>query len=236
MKYIATFYIWLVGGLSFLFVFLFIILVHRFVKIEFIYKTLRNSFKFILSILFMKHKIIFEDEILEDKSYIFMPNHVSMMDVLITTAYFPVNMNAIEAQSHFSWPIYGKVAKIVGQIPINRKSPRDSIRSFQIAKERLKTGRSIIVFPEGTRSKGHKMNSFKTLPFKFAKETYSNIVPVALLGLEKISPEFHFWIRPTKVKIIFGKQITREQMNNLSAQELSDTVKSEIERMQKQYI
>ena len=235
MKYIATLYIWIVGGIFYLFIALFIILTHRFVKIEFLYDFLRTSSKIVLNILFVKTKVIYEEPLDLGETYIFMPNHVSLIDVLITTAYFPINMNAIEAHTHFTWFIYGKIIKIFGQIPINRHNARESIKSFEIAKARLKQGRSIIVFPEGTRSKTQEMNPFKTLPFKFAKNTDSILVPVALIGLERMSPERHFWIKPAKAKIIFGKQINSKQMQNYSAKELAEIVRTEIIRMHEQY-
>ncbi len=235
MKYIATLYIWLVGGIFYLFIAFFIILIHRFVKIEFLYNFLRTSSRIVLNILFVRTRVIYEQALDLNKTYIFMPNHVSLIDVLITTAYFPVNMNAIEAHTHFNWFIYGKIIKIFGQIPINRHNARQSIKSFEIAKERIKQGRSIIVFPEGTRSKTEQMNPFKTLPFKFAKNTDAILVPVALIGLERMSPERHFWIKPAKAKIVFGKQITKDQMKNYTAKELAELVRTEIIRMHEQY-
>ncbi len=235
MKFITTIYIWLVGGISYLLLFILIILLSPFFKPTQLFPFFRLWTNITLTILFLRPKIIYEQPIDKKRVYIFMPNHVSMLDVLLAGAFWPVFINAIEAKSHFKWFIYGKVIKIFGQIPIDRTSVRASIRSFKIAQERLKMGRSIIVFPEGHRSKGGEMQPFKKLPFKFAKDSGVDVVPVAFVGLEKISPEASIWIKPTKTKLVFGRHITAGEIEKMSIEELSDKTRSEIERMIKQY-
>jgi len=216
-------------------VFILIILIHPFVNINFLYKLLRFWSKNTLRILFVRTKIIYEEEIDKNGTYIFMPNHTSIIDVLLASAYWPVNINAIEAHKHFKWFLYGKIIRIFGQIPINRNSATGSLKSFEIAKERLKIKRSIIVFPEGTRSRNGELRAFKNLPFKFAKESNTTIVPVAMLGILKMSPENSFWIKPAKVTIVFGKQIKTEQINELKFTELREKVKNDIVRMKNKY-
>jgi 1-acyl-sn-glycerol-3-phosphate acyltransferase len=235
MKFLYTFYVWLLGGISYLIIFLLIILISPFFKPNQLFKLLQIWTRITLTLLLIRPKIIFEQEIDKSKAYIFMPNHVSMLDVLLAGAYWPIYINAIEAHTHFKWFIYGKVIKIFGQIPIDRTSVRASIKSFEIAKERIKMGRSIIVFPEGHRSKGGIMQPFKKLPFRFAKDAGVDIVPVAFVGLEKISPESSIWIKPAKFNIIFGKHITNSEIQHLDVDELKAKTRQEIERLIVQY-
>lgn len=235
MKYIFSIYIWLFGALGYLLIFIGIFILNIFVKKDFLYSYLRFTSKVLLKILFIRTKVIYEQKIDKSENYIFMPNHVSMFDVLLASAYWPINVNAIEAQSHFKWFLYGKIITIFEQIPINRKNPRESLKSFEIAKQRVKNVRSVIVFPEGHRSKNGKLRNFKKLPFKFAKDAGVAVIPVAFIGVEKIAPEESIWIKPAKTKIIFGKKIEYSEIQKLSAQELSTKVKNEIERMKKQY-
>jgi len=235
MKLFTTIYIWILTPLLYFIAFLIIFIINPFVKNDIILKFIRFASKVILKILFVRETIIYEEAIDKSKTYIFMPNHTSLIDVLIATAYFPMNMNAIEAKSHFKWPIYGLIIKIIGQIPIDRKKVRESIKSYEIAKEKLKKGRSIIVFPEGTRTKDGKLGSFKNLPFKFAKEANCPIIPVAINGIIPMSPELNFWIKPAKVKIIFGKHLKPEQISKIETNDLKNLVKNDIIRMKKEY-
>lgn len=234
MKRILSIYMWLVGGLGYFLIFIMIVILNPFVKKNFLYTFLKSTTKILLRILFIRTTIVYREEIDKNKTYIFMPNHVSLIDVLVAGAYWPVNMNAIEAHTHFKWFLYGKVIRIFEQIPINRKSPRASLKSFEIAKERLKI-RSIILFPEGHRSKDGQMRPFKKLPFKFAKETTAEVVPVALIGIEKVLPENSIWITPAKIKIIFGKIIDNQQKQSLTVEQLSDKVKTDIQQMINKY-
>lgn len=235
MKIFTTIYIWLFTPLLYFIAFIIIFIINPFVKNDTILKFIRFASKIILKIIFVRCTIIYEEEIDKSGTYIFMPNHTSLIDVLVATAYFPQSMNAIEAKSHFKWPIYGKIIKIIGQIPIDRKKARESIKSFEIAKEKLKKGRSIIVFPEGTRTKDGYLGKFKNLPFKFAKEANYPVVPVTIIGVIPMSPEHQFWIKPAKVKIIFGKHLNPEQISNIETNDLKNQIRNEIILMAEKY-
>jgi 1-acyl-sn-glycerol-3-phosphate acyltransferase len=235
MKYIATLYIWIIGGLLFGLSFILIIVLNPFFKQEKLFDIIIFLSKFILKILFFKIDIVYEQEIDKNVPHIFMPNHVSMIDVLVMAAYQPVHYNAIEAESHFKWFLYGKVIKILGQIPIDRKNKVKSIESFKIAKERLKTGRSIIVFPEGTRSKSGQLGEFKNMPFRFAKDSEVGLIPVAIIGVDKIAPEKSIWIKPARITIVFGKEIKQDEIRMLNYEQLKEKVRNEIIRMKKKY-
>jgi len=235
MKILYSIYAWIVGGLLFIFNMTMVIILKPFFKVEKIFNFIRFSFKLMLNLILLRAKVIYEETIDKNKTYIFMPNHVSLLDAVFATAYAPVFYNAIEAKSHFSWILYGKGIKILGQIPIDRKNLNSSLQSFELAKEKIQNGRSIIVFPEGTRSRNGKIGKFKSMPFKFAKESNADIVPVAFVGNEKLVPEDSLVIAPTKIKIVFGKQIKNSEIKNLTTQELKDKVKNQIIEMKQKY-
>lgn len=235
MKYIYGIYVWLVGGIIFLFTLILIFLLSLFLKPRTLNAITKSCFQLMLTLTFMKPTIIYEEIIDKNKAYIFMPNHVSMMDVLMIAGFAPTICNGIEAHTHFKWPIYGWFLKTIKQIPINRSSVRDSLVSFQIAKQRLKENWSIVVYPEGTRSVTGNLNDFKKLPFKFAKETSNDIVPVCFIGVSNIAPEKSIFFKPYKVKMVFGKSIPNEVISKLSADELLEKVRNDIIRMSENY-
>jgi 1-acyl-sn-glycerol-3-phosphate acyltransferase len=227
MKYIIAPFLWLIGGTLFLLLFLLVYALMPFVKSRFLHNFFCTGVKIILSIIFIKPKIIYEEQIDKSKTYVFMPNHVSMMDVIIASGFWPVYINGIEAHTHFNWYFYGPLVRAMEEIPINRTSVKESLKSFEIAKERLKTNRSIVLYPEGTRSKDGNLNEFKKLPFRFAKNAGVDIIPVAFIGIESVTPEKSIWILPKNLKIIFAPNITED--------ELLEKVKSEIIRMKEKY-
>ncbi len=230
MKYLLSIYVWIIGGLSYFILIFLVIISSLFLSKKSVFKFLSFGSRMILKLLFFRVKVTYETEFDYSKDYIFMPNHVSLLDALVLASYLPKYTNAIEADSHFRWFLYGRMLKIIEQIPINRKNIRESIKSFEIAKDRLKNHRSILVFPEGTRSRDGKMRKFKSLPFKFAKDVKVPIIPVGLIGMEKAGLET-FWIKPVKVEIIYGKPIPVELIEKCNIDELKATVRERIEQM-----
>jgi len=192
---------------------------------------LRLTFK----LLFIKLEINYENVIPKDKPYIFMANHTSFWDVFVAGATSPVYVSALEADSHFRWPIYGLIIKAYGQIPINRSNPRASWNSYLKAIEKIhKEKISIIVFPEGTRSRDGRLQKFKKIPFKFVKEAKVDLVPVGYINVNSLSPMTNFWIQPTKIKVNFGTIIPKEKIEQLSVEELQTYVYERIKILSEQ--
>lgn len=212
----------------FLWISIFTIIASKFITPDKIYPYTSVLFRLFFKFLFIKVEVVNKEEVDTSKSYIFMPNHNSMFDVFLAGAFIPVYVNALEAESHFKWFFYGSVIKAYGQIPISRTNPRSAIRSFNIAKERLKMGRSTIVFPEGHRSKNGELQRFKKIPFRFAKDANVDLIPIGFSGVHAISPEANKWLKPGKIKVHFGKKITKEEIKELSVEELMNMTRERV--------
>ena len=219
---------WIVGATVFSWISLFIIIASKFTTPDKIYPYNAIMIRILLKLLFIKVEVINKEVVDTSKAYIFIPNHNSLIDVLLAGAFIPVYVNALEAESHFNWFFYGATIKAYGQIPISRSNPRSALRSFELAKERLKMGRSTIVFPEGHRSPDGELKEFKKIPFRFAKDSGFDIIPVGFSGVYDISPEAHRWIKPRKLTVRFGAKITAEEMKSMSADELMKVTRGKV--------
>lgn len=219
---------WLVGAPFFFWISVFAIIMSKFTTPDKIYPYTSVMFRIFFKVLFIKVTVENAEEVDKNKAYVFMPNHNSMLDVFLAGAYIPVYVNALEAESHFKWFFYGAVIKAYGQIPISRSNPRSALKSFAVAKERLAMGRSTIVFPEGHRSKTGKMLPFKKIPFRYAKDSGVDLVPIGFSGVHKLSPENSMWLRPGKITVRFGKKITAEEMKSLTAEEIMEITRERI--------
>ncbi len=232
MKKLVSIYMYIVGFLMLVAIFLIQLLLRLFFKPQKTFPIISFLFRLTFKLLFIKLEITYEKTLDKGKPYIFMANHTSFWDVFVAGATFPFYVSALEAHTHFRWPIYGLVIKAYGQIPINRSNPKASWKSFLKAIERLhKEKISIIVFPEGTRSKDGRLQRFKKIPFKFAKEAGVDLVPVGFINVNNLSPMTNFWIQPVKIKVNFGHPIPGEQIAQMSVEELSDRVYEEIKRL-----
>jgi len=235
MKYLYSIYVWILGGFMFLVTAILVFLLRIFLKPKNLNCFAKILFKVILTVTFLKPIIIYEERFDKSKAYIYMPNHVSMMDVFMMASFTPTLSIGIEAHTHFKWPIYGWFIKILNQIPINRTSVRESLFSFEKAKQMINKKWSIVIYPEGTRSVTGQLKDFKKMPFKFAKETSNDIVPVCFIGIQNIAPEKSPFFKPYKVKMIIGKPISNDLIANLSVEQLLEKVRNEIIRMSENY-
>lgn len=178
--------------------------------------------------MFIRVKVALPDGFDYKGRYIFMPNHVSLIDSPLMAAYIPQFINALEAKEHFSWPIYGKLVARWGNIPIDRKSIRASYNSIKEAGLRVKNTNSIIVFPEGGRTSNGELMRFKKMPFHLAKEAEVAIVPVGVSGIFSINPKGTWLLKPGKVLLKLGTPIPFEKVKLLSTEELMAETRAKV--------
>ena len=84
---------------------------------------------------------------------------------------------------------------------IDRDSPRKAMEAMRQAQTMLEQGKSMVVFPEGTRSRGDQMNEFKAGAFRMACKAGAPVVPVAIDGSYKIMEANHNLMKPAHVTI-----------------------------------
>jgi len=160
-----------------------------------------------------------------------MPNHVSILDAPICSAYMPEFVTAIEASEHFNWPFYGKLAKLYGNIPIDRKSVQNSIKSLQVAKEVLEGSNSMVIFPEGSRTTDGTLGRFKKMPFQLAKDANVGIIPVGMSGVYRLNRKNSLFFKPSILKLKFGEVIPAEKVASMDIDELVECVSNQVVKL-----
>lgn len=118
------------------------------------------------------------DQMLEtDKSYMFCPNHASLMDPFVLIALSKNPIVFVGKQEFVKIPIFGLIYKRV-VIMVDRSSPKSRKRVFKMAKEKLKNGTSMAIFPEGlVPTENVVLAPFKNGAFSLAIEFEIPIVP-----------------------------------------------------------
>jgi len=230
-RYIYTGYAWLFGGLIFVFVALSGIVAMSFMTPQKYNPVFKAMLKFMFTAIFIRVKVVLPENFDKSKAYVYMPNHVSLLDSPLMAAYLPQYISALEAKEHFSWPLYGLLAKKYQNIPINRKSVPESLKSVGIAKQKLKDGISIIVFPEGSRTMTGELGRFKKLPFHLAQDAGVSIVPVGVSGIFDINHKGTLLLAPGKILMKFGEPIDVEHIKNSEVPQLMDEVKEQIQSL-----
>jgi 1-acyl-sn-glycerol-3-phosphate acyltransferase len=120
------------------------------------------------------------------QAYVILSNHQSTSDIWVLAGYFPVNFRWVSKASLFWLPSIGWAMKSAGYISLKRGDPRDAVRSVEKCKEKLQQNISVLIFPEGTRSKDGSIQNFKIGGVKLAIEAQKPILPVTVIGTRDI--------------------------------------------------
>ena len=160
-----------------------------------------------------------------EKTYLFMANHINFFDLFILYGYIPHFIRAVELEDHFSWPVWGTITGKMGNIPISHRNTVEALKSLDIAKTAIFRGTSIIILPEGHRTRDGKLQPFMRGPFQLAKNAEVDIIPIAMKGLWERKSVKSKIVRPGTVELVFGEPITSESSKELSDKELKDKVR-----------
>jgi 1-acyl-sn-glycerol-3-phosphate acyltransferase len=132
---------------------------------------------------------------------IFMANHQSSVDIWALVRILPAPARFVAKLSLFRVPVLGWAMSAGGFVSIDRANRASAIRSLQLAAERVRAGRPVVLFPEGTRTRDGRLQPFKKGPFHLALEAGVPIVPVAISGSWDVMPPRRFVVRPGAVKV-----------------------------------
>jgi 1-acyl-sn-glycerol-3-phosphate acyltransferase len=131
------------------------------------------------------------------RSCIYMCNHVSNLDPPVLIGILPGRSSVLLKAELMKIPILGTAMRLASFVPVERGSRRDAAKaSVEAAAAALRSGLSILVFPEGTRSVDGHLAGFKKGPFFLAEQTGAPIVPIAISGTERMMSKGSVWVRP----------------------------------------
>lgn len=127
-------------------------------------------------------------ENLPDVPSIITPNHASHFDIAALLGHLPGHNRFAAKKELFREPVLGIVMRTLGMIPIDREDPTQSIALLNKIQSRGDGAFSLIMFPEGTRSRDGRMGAFKNGAFTLALQLQRPIVPIAIHGTSSIMP------------------------------------------------
>jgi 1-acyl-sn-glycerol-3-phosphate acyltransferase len=131
---------------------------------------------------------------------IFVSNHVSWFDVLALVVALPQYSFVAKAEL-FRVPLFGAAARAVGTIPIERENRKAAFQAYEEAAVRIRAGRNVVVYPEGTRGRSYALRPFKKGPFVLAVAAGVPIIPTIIHGTIEALPRDSLRVRPGRVDI-----------------------------------
>lgn len=128
------------------------------------------------------------EEHLPDGPVIFMSNHQSNFDILSLLLAMPRQIHWIAKKELFDIPVFGPSMRRGGYIPLDRGDGRKALQSMDEAAATIHQGKSVVLFPEGTRTPDGNLLPFKRGGFILARKAAVPVIPVTINGSGRINP------------------------------------------------
>jgi 1-acyl-sn-glycerol-3-phosphate acyltransferase len=171
-----------------------------------------------------------EDQIKKETSYVFMSNHLSLIDGPLLFMFIHQSVRVLLKKEVFKLPIIGQAMRQVGFVPVDRKALKGGKESIDRAARVMKEkGFSFLIFPEGTRSRDGKMQRFKRGGFFLALESQTAIAPVTIDGSYELMPKGSFFAKKGRIRVIFHQPVSVEGFDRNNISVLRDRVKAIIQ-------
>lgn len=163
-----------------------------------------------------------QENIRPGTSYVIVANHQSYFDIFLIYGWLGVDIKWVMKKELAKIPGLGFGSKKVGHIFLDRSNSRVAMESLNEAKKKLTGGTSVVIFPEGTRSKTGQIGNFKRGAFKLALDLNLPILPVTLNGTGKIWPAGGLDIFPGRSRLIIHKPIDIRKYDEGMIHEIMD--------------
>jgi 1-acyl-sn-glycerol-3-phosphate acyltransferase len=178
-------------------------------------------------------KIVVENRAKLDPTqpYVFMANHASSLDIWAVFVVVPRRVRLIAKKQLGRIPLLGWVMWAGRFIFIDRGNGVAARRSIDEAGRRIHNGDSVLLFPEGTRTRDGALLPFKKGGFHLAVKAGVPIVPIALRGTRELMPRGSYLCRAGTVTAIIGEPIPTQGLTDEARAGLSEYVRGIIEGM-----
>lgn len=205
-------------------------------------RIVQNAFKLILKISGVKVTVIGEENVPKDQAVLYVGNHRSYFDILLTYSRCPRLTGYIAKDQMLRYPLLRDWMKALYCLFLNRNDIKAGLKTILQGIEYIKKGISICIFPEGTRNRTDQMLPFKEGSMKLSEKTGCPIIPMAITNSSAIFEDHLPYIRPTHVILEYGApilpgELSKEEKKFLGAyaqkriQEMLDKNKALLERV-----
>lgn len=175
---------------------------------------------------------VYGNENIPNEPAVFIANHQGNFDAMLILGYINVPKRFIVKKEFKKKPIIHTYMDSVGCLYLDRDNPRKAIKTINEGIEILNSGESIVIFPEGTRSKCSSMSEFKAGSFKLAVKSGAKIVPLTINNTYKVMEEKGLPLASANLELhihspIDTKELSKDDLKNLHII-VEDIVKSKL--------
>lgn len=171
-----------------------------------------------------------EEKIPVEGAVLFVSNHQGNFDIPLLLGYITKPKGFIAKIELEKVPFIRTWMTHLNCVFMDRSDLRQSLKVMKQATDFLKAGYSMVIFPEGTRSKSNTLGEFKAGSLKIALKAGVPIVPITINGSYKIMEQYGFMIKPGEVKVTIHDPISTIGLSKEQAVELHEKVKEIIKK------
>ena len=171
------------------------------------------------------------NENLPDGAALYVANHQGLFDILVLLGHLDKPVGFIAKKEIQRLPIINKWMELLPCVFMDRSDRRQSVKAIQKGIKSLQDGHSIVVFPEGTRSKTGKLSPFKSGSFRLATRAKVPIVPLAIDGTSLMLEANDGKVKRADVSLTIGKPVYPEEYESKTNGELANDLQTSIETM-----
>jgi len=179
-------------------------------------------------------RVLHEERFDPGRSVVLVSNHESFADILVLLARLPMQSRFLAKRGVFRVPILGWSIRAAGFVPVDRGDRVASLATVEAALARLKRGRSLVVFPEETRTRTGELLAFKKGAALLALRSGLPIQPVGIAGTRRILPRGAWNMSPGKVVASVGTPIGVEGRSAKERGEVTRLVRESVAQLREE--
>ncbi|MCJ8170932.1 lysophospholipid acyltransferase family protein [Clostridium botulinum] len=169
-----------------------------------------------------------------DGPCLFVGNHQGLLDVPVVVSSLDKYVGFVAKKEMLKLKILTYWMKEMKCVFMDRQNVRAAVKTINEGVENLKNGYSMLIFPEGTRSRGENLGEFKKGSMKLGIKAGVAIVPIAINGTYNVLEANGRKIKAADVDLIicppiYPNELSKEEQNNLSAT-IKDIIQKELEK------
>lgn len=189
------------------------------------------AFRLMLKMAGTQITVIGEENVPVNEPVLYVANHSSYFDILLTYSRCPGLTGYIAKKSMEKAPLLSTWMKRLHCLFLDRENIKEGLKTILIGIEKVKQGISICIFPEGTRNYEKELLPFKEGSLKIAEKSGCPIVPIAITNSSEIFEKHLPRIKPCKVVLEYGKPIYPKTLDKQDQKFLGAYTQKKIQEM-----
>lgn len=157
-------------------------------------------------------RVLHPERLKPGRSVVLVSNHESFADIVVLLANVPIQVRFLAKRGVFSVPILGWSIRAAGFVPVDRGDRTRGAATFEAALARLESGRSLVIFPEETRTRTGELLPFKKGAALLALKAGAPILPVGISGTRAVLPRTTLLPSRGDVVLVAGELISVDGM------------------------